>query len=67
MTIMHIEVKAEFCQIELGIKAGFPEDSRCFIHSTKAGIMAAAMQSNEILIGCLILERFPVMTLYSYH
>jgi hypothetical protein len=65
-TIMHIVLKAEFFQRELGIKAGLPNLSCRFIQKINAGIRAAAKQRSTMFEVFRILDKLAVIALLVF-
>jgi len=63
---MHIVLKAEFFQRELGIKAGLPNLSCRFIQKINAGIRAAAKQRSTMFEVFRILDKLAVIAANRY-
>lgn len=61
--MMHIVVKTVFFHKELGIKAGLPFFSCWCIQKGKMVRSTTAIVKRLIFMGCLILDRLPVITL----
>lgn len=65
ISMMHIDVKAEFLQRELGIKAVFPSFSWRPTQKIKAGTRRSEMVRRAMLGASLMLETLAVMDLWA--
>jgi hypothetical protein len=62
-TTIQVVVNADCFQIEFGMSAALPNFSCRFIHNTKAGIRARAVEKIAMFCGSFMLVELPVIAL----